>query len=367
MKNLFIIFIAILSITASQANGVARKVILDTDMGTDDWLALAYLVGNPGIDLVGVTIVGNGLTPCPYAASNAKYILELSGRYNHTPVGCGSSWPMDGYASYPLLWREGGISILGERVPEINPMESYDDSTNLLSKLLSEASEPIEIIAVGALTNIASVIKTQPKLKKKIKRITSMGGAVDVPGNLRVHGFTDQQPNTKAEWNFYIDPVAAQIVIRSGIPIHLVPLDATNKVPLTASFVARINSLPVSPIQSFVARAFDRVLNSTSNGEYYHWDPLAAVVAENPSFCDRDDNRLLDVVTTAGQDYGLPNGITPNYFPLSGYFGKKRKPLSSVAAGATVRNSTAKNIKVCYHVEPSVYEMEFIKGVSGSF
>lgn len=367
MKYLFIIVLTILSIGTSQANGVARKVILDTDMGTDDWLALAYLEENPGIDLVGVTIVGNGLTPCPYAASNAKYILGLSKENDATPVGCGSSWPMDGYASYPLLWREGGISMLGEIIPTTNPMERYDDATTLMSKLLIEASEPVEIIAIGAMTNIASVIKAQPKLKKKIKLITSMGGAVDVPGNLRVHGFTDQHPNTKAEWNFYIDPVAAKIVIRSGIPIRLVPLDATNKVPLTAEFVEQIHSLPASPIQSFVARTFDRVRTSSSNGEYYHWDPLAAVVADNPSVCDRDENRRLDVVSLPGQDYGIPNGQSPSYFPLSGYFGKKRKPLSELAAGATVKNSKTPSVKVCFHVDPAVYEMEFIKGIRGLF
>lgn len=83
-----------------------------------------------------------------------------------------------------------------------------------------------------------------------------MGGAVKIPGNLRVHGFTDQQVNTKAEWNSYIDPVAARFAFQTEVPIRLVPLDAPNKVPLT--IIQRLHALTPSPLQAFAERTLNR-------------------------------------------------------------------------------------------------------------
>lgn len=342
-------------------------LIIDTDMGTDDWLAIAYIAQNNHVNLLGITIVGNGIASCSNAAHNAQYILSMSKRNSQKPISCGSIWPMDGYASYPKIWRETGANMMGEKIPAINPTKTFPDGPTLLAKLLRDSSKPVDILAIGSMTNIASVITAEPSLKSKIKRIISMGGAVNVEGNLRVHGFTDKHTNTKAEWNYYIDPIATKIVFESGVPITLVPLDATNKVPLTKAFIEKLSkNTDPKPLESFALRIFQNISKSITNGEYYHWDPLTAVVASKPNLCTQSEKIKLSVIANKGTDMGLSNGQTPELFPFTNSVGKKRSALNELAAGATIKSSTGNPIDVCMHVDANVFEKQFIETLRSS-
>lgn len=350
----------------AQTPPATTPLIIDTDMGTDDWLAIAYIAQNKKIELLGITIVGNGIASCNNAAHNAQYILNMSERNARKPIGCGSIWPMDGYASYPKIWRETGANMMGEKIPPINPEKIYPDSTTLLAKLLHNSKIPVDILAIGSMTNIAAVITADPKLKSKIRRIFSMGGAVNVPGNLRVHGFTENHTNTKAEWNYYIDPIATKIVFESGIPITLVPLDATNKVPLTREFIKKLDGKnPKSP-EAFSLRIFENIEKSSTNGEYYHWDPLTAAVASHPTLCDQIEKVRLTISAEKGQDMGLTNGQSKESFPFTNATGQKRSPLNSESAGATIRSKNGHVIDVCMHVDAKTFENNFINTVRSS-
>jgi len=357
---LLCLFIPILQASPTH---IKSSVIIDTDMGVDDWLAIAYIANNPNIYLKGITIVGNGLTPCSQAVNNAEYLMGLSARRGKVPIACGSSWPMDGFASYPRSWRVDAMLMLGEALPSAKPISTYADSSGLMSEILSNATNPIEIIALGALSNIAATLKANPKLKHKILKITSMGGALYVPGNLRALGFTDQHKNVKAEWNYYIDPLAASIVLKSGIPIRMVPLDATNKVPLTSEFINKVNGLPGSPIQAFVSRIYERITTASGNVQYLHWDPLAAVIAVDPSVCRHEVVRKIDVVSKPGTDYGLPNGELKSSFPVVSFFGRERKALSAYSAGATVESAHGSKINICLDADSSLFEYRYLNGL----
>lgn len=351
-------------VASSDALAQSRQpipLIVDTDMGTDDWIALAYIAKNANIDLRGVTIVGSGLASCAYAAQNARHILAMSSRNASKPVGCGSNWPLDGYASYPKIWRETGSDMMGEMKPRLNVGQSEWDGPTLLATLLNESSTPVDILAIGSLTNIATVLRVAPELKPKIRSIISMGGAVNHAGNLRVHGFTDGHPNTKAEWNYYIDPVAAKMVFESGVPITLVPLDATNRVPLTKEFANQFDPFVSNPLKAFVQRIFQKILVSTTNGEYYHWDPLAAAIAADPALCDQTQTMKLTVLAGKGKDEGLAMGQPWEAFPLENFLGQKRNALSEVEAGATVKSEHGHLIKVCMHVDPAKFEHHFLQ------
>ena len=345
---------------------INTPMIIDTDMGTDDWLAIAYIAQNQNIDLLGISIVGNGIASCTNAAHNAQYLLNMSSRNANKPIGCGSNWPMDGYASYPKIWRETGANMMGEKIPPMDPNQHYENGPTLLAKLLRESVLPVDILAIGSMTNIASVISAEPALKRKIKRIYSMGRAVNTGGNLRVHGFTDDHTNTKAEWNYYIDPVATKKVFESGVPITLVPLDATNKVPLTKEFIARLNEPKQKPLEAFSFRIFENISKSTTNGEYFHWDPLTAAVASNPEICDKTQKLKLTVVADKGKDMGLKNGQVPEIFPFTNSAGKKRQPLNERSAGATVPSPNGKVIDVCMHVDAGKFENLFIATLRSS-
>lgn len=352
---------SIVALAFSSYASAKQAVIVDTDMGPDDWIALAYLAQHPNVEIVGVTIAGNGLTPCPEAAHNAQYLLNLSPKTRNVPIGCGAPFPMDGFASYPTAWKAGSIQMLGERTQVSHGNTSFEDSSTLLAALLKRQQEPVEILTIGAATNIAAVINAEPKLGEKVKRITMMGGAVDRPGNVRVHGFTDHHPNVLAEWNFFIDPVAAKIVFDSQIPLRLVPLNATNQVPLRPEFLKRLHELSSKPLPSFVDRTFNRIATATANGEYFHWDPLAAVVLTDPSICDVTAQMRLTVNARKGTDLGIPVGTPPTSFPFANAFGKKREALDERGAGATVKSKNGKSVDVCMHVPTQSFEDEFIR------
>lgn len=349
-----------------QAAPAKIPVIVDTDMGADDWLAVAYVASSRHADLLGVTVVGNGLSPCDDAARNARHILAMSPRNAGKPVGCGSAWPMDGYASYPRIWRETAAGMMGEMVSDPGAGGNAMDGPQLLAKLLSESAEPVQILATGGLTNIATVLKTNPRLREKIRSVVSMGGAIRAGGNLRVHGFTDDHGNTQAEWNYYIDPVAARTVFDSGVPIRLVPLDATNGVPLTRDFLERTEQLRGSALGAFVQRTFARISAATSYGEYYHWDPLAAAIALNPDLCNRVERLTLAVIADEGRDLGLPGGQPADLFPLANFEGRTRKPLREDAAGATVVSPQGHPVDVCMHADAAAFENDFLATIGSN-
>lgn len=119
LNTLMVSFFALLMALSHQESiAQANKptpLIIDTDMGTDDWLAIAYIAQNKNIDLLGITIVGNGIASCTNASNNAQYILNMSERNAKKPIGCGSNWPMDGYASYPKIWRQTGADMMEKK------------------------------------------------------------------------------------------------------------------------------------------------------------------------------------------------------------------------------------------------------------
>ena len=133
------------------------------------------------------------------------------------------------------------------------------------------------MLALGPLTNVGAALEATPDLVENIEMIYVMGGAVDVDGS------SVSEENTAAEWNMYCDPHAARLVFESGVPITLVPLDATNEVPITPEFVAQLGAEKTTPEAEFVAALLAKNAESIESGSYYFWDPLAAVVLSDPS------------------------------------------------------------------------------------
>jgi inosine-uridine nucleoside N-ribohydrolase len=120
-----------------------------------------------------------------------------------------------------------------------------------------------------------------------------MGGALHVPGNLG-DGGVFKTNNTTAEWNIFVDPYAARIVFRSGIPIRLIPLDATNKVLVGAAFLARFQASARKPLARVVAQVLESDREFIQSGFFYAWDPLAAVALLYPAVV-KTTNLHLDI------------------------------------------------------------------------
>ncbi len=199
------------------------KLIIDTDPGVDDALAIALAHAMPQVQLVALTaIFGN--TFVEQSSRNARYLLDML-KVEGVPVAEGAKLPYGATTYEPSAWVHGneGFGDIAE-IPQIGT-NTPETAAELLVKMTAEAPNEITVCAIGPLTNIADAMKLDPCFVTNIKELVIMGGAFDVPGNITPH----------AEANIYHDARAADHVFSSGIPIRMVGLDATMKTLLTLS------------------------------------------------------------------------------------------------------------------------------------
>lgn len=264
--------LAALLFTVALAHAQAGPILIDTDAGSDDIMAVALLLAHPGVTIDAITVV-NGLAHVDAGARNMGRLLDLAGR-EQVPVFRGRNTPLRGANEFPVEWRKIAddfpiLSLFPPRPPEHKPAADY------LIEHLRNTREPVEILALGPLTNIAEALQRDHSIAHNIREIVIMGGAVRVPGNLQDGGVFHTK-NSSAEWNIFIDPAAARIVFGSGVPIRLIALDATNKVPLGPEFLREFESKARSPVGRVVAQVLEADRETIDAGIFFAWDPLAA-------------------------------------------------------------------------------------------
>lgn len=285
--------------TAAALASDAKPAIVDTDMAADDWLAILYLLQHPGVDVQAITVVGTGEAHCGPGVQNALDLVALAGR-PEIPVACGRETPLAGDHAFPRAWRARVDSLLGLSLPS-NPNPPYAGSAvELLIRTVLRSPQPVHLVALGPLTNIAQAIEASPELVDNLQMITIMGGAVNVPGNVRASSDTG---NDWAEWNIYADPHAAGVVLRSGAPMTLVPLDATQDVPVTTGFQKALRRERDTPAAEFAHRVLAQKAGDIQSGGYYFWDPFAAAVATEETLATFQE-MFLTVVEQEGPQSG---------------------------------------------------------------
>ena len=271
--------------------------LIDTDMSSDDTMALPFLLREPSLDVLAVTVVGTGLVHCGAGLQAVTSILATLG-IDDVPVSCGRGEPLAGTHAFPAEWRAAADDGFGLTLERRSVSVADEDAPALIRSLAGSAARPITIVALGPLTNIAEALRDDASLAARIERIVAMGGAVDVPGNVSLGEWDD--PPLAAEWNVYADPTAADIVFRSGVPIILVPLDATNHVPLNSAFVA---ALAADHAAASADIAYELLMkHGVAPGEFF-WDQLASVVAVDESVATFETMKLR-VATAEGPDSG---------------------------------------------------------------
>jgi len=176
-----------------------------------------------------------------------------------------------------------------------------------LAARLGDASRPVMVLATGALTNLAQAFQRQRGAARNIQRLVIMGGAIRVPGNLGDGGYY-KTDNKTAEWNIFIDPLAAKRVLASDVRIDVVPLDATGKVPIDMAFVHELKAAATGPLSRFVAQILESERELIQQGLYQAWDPLAAVALVDPAVA-RWTALTLDVTANGAT---LPAGNRSN-------------------------------------------------------
>ena len=226
-----------------------KPVILDVDPGHDDAVAVMMACGSPGLDLLAVTTVAGNAT-LPKTTRNALRILSLIGRAG-VPVAAGASGPLvRELRTAEDIHGESGMD--GPEIPEAAFEPDERGAVELIADVLRGAPEPVALIPVGPLTNIAALLREHPDLKGKISRVSLMGGSI---------GLGNTTP--AAEFNIYVDPEAAREVFESGLPITMSGLDVTHRTGVGRAERDRLRGLGgidelVAGFLDFFAGAYER-------------------------------------------------------------------------------------------------------------
>jgi purine nucleosidase len=210
---------------------MARKIIIDTDPGQDDAVAILLALASPELDVIGITAVA-GNVPLNLTELNARKISELAGRPDQR-VYAGADKPL----KRKLVTAEyvhGKTGLDGPDLPEPQMHLQDEHAVDfIVDALMSDEAGQITLCPLGPLTNIALALTKSPEIAPKIREIVLMGGGFFEGGNV----------TPAAEFNIYVDPEAAEIVFASGVPIVMFPLDVTHKALTSRVRVERFRAL----------------------------------------------------------------------------------------------------------------------------
>lgn len=222
-----------------------RKIIIDTDPGQDDAVAILLALGSPeDIDLLGITAVA-GNVPLPLTQKNARIVCELAGRPD-VKVFAGCDAPI----KRKLVTAEHVHGKTGLDGPVMDdptmPLQEQHGVDFIIDTLRSEPAKTVTLVPIGPLTNIATAFAKAPDIVDRVQEIVLMGGAYFEVGNI----------TPAAEFNIYVDPEAARAVFASGVPITVMPLDVTHKALTTKSRIDAFRALG-TPVGTMVAEWTD--------------------------------------------------------------------------------------------------------------
>ena len=269
--------VAVVAIAATLSAADQVPIIIDTDCGGDDLMAIAFLLARRDVRIEAVTIA-NGVAHVRPGAENVLRLLDLGG-HGDVPVYLGREKPLRGQAAFPEPWRKGADTPLGPRHSAQHAPQKQS-AADYLAARVRERSRPVRILALGPLTNLGEALEQTPDGLRNVE-VVIMGGALYAPGNLGDGGYF-QTDNKTAEWNFYVDPAAVKAVFTSGAKIRLVPLDATNQVHIDSELLKAFHSKARTPLGEYVTAILKQHRNEIREGIYYAWDPLAAVAMIDP-------------------------------------------------------------------------------------
>jgi len=274
-----------------------RAVIVDTDLGADDLTALAVLLRDPAIDVRAITVARTGLVHCGPGLQNLRNLLADLG-VPETPIGCGrvDAGP-EGYA-FPDSWRAAADAAYGIGFRPAPATSPGGDAAVVIAAAVATSPAPPLVVALGPWTNVAEALAADPGLAVRIAGIHAMGGTLDAPGNV----WAGETPLAiPVEFNFAADPAAVAAVLATTIPVTLVPLDATDDVPVTPAFVAALEADHAAAGADLVVEMYARTPFLAGQGQFL-WDQTAAVALLDPTVVTWQEETVG--VTAARPDAG---------------------------------------------------------------
>ena len=283
-----------------------QKIIFDTDFAfppQDDSMALFFVLNSPELQLLGITTVA-GNRSLNVANADALKILEVIGRTD-VPLYSGAAAPLmhagvewdtkrhgGWYANEPAPAPPGGFATKKKA-------EAIGAVDFLVNTVMANPGQ-VTILAIGPLTNIAMAMRMNVNFAKNVKGLVIMGGAIaSLPD-----GGGNHTPN--AEFNFYVDPEAAQIVLRSGIPIILSPLNISRKARFTKEWYDKIVAVD-TPATRLIKERMDTGFQQRPDRVGLMYDQIAAVALVDPTLMKTVD-LFVDVDANPGPNYGVSVG-----------------------------------------------------------
>jgi purine nucleosidase len=208
-----------------------RRIIIDTDPGQDDAVALLAALASPELEVVAITTVA-GNVPLPLTSRNARMMVELAGRTD-VPVYAGCSRPMV-RDLYTAEYVHGPTGIDGADMPEPAVALALGHAVDVLVEtVMAAAPGELTLCTLGPLTNVAMAMVKEPQLGDRLAGLVMMGGGFFEGGNV----------TPAAEFNIYVDPHAAHVVFTSGVPITMLPLDVTHEALTSDARIQRFRDL----------------------------------------------------------------------------------------------------------------------------
>ncbi|HSO10777.1 MAG TPA: nucleoside hydrolase [Anaerolineales bacterium] len=281
---------------------MAKRILIDTDPGIDDSLAILLALASPELSLEGLSVV-HGNCSLEQAVANGLSILELANA-SRVPLAKGCELPLvQPSLLAPETHGNSGLGYANLPKPRSRPTVQHG-SDLLIEKIMSNPGE-FTLVAIGPLTNVALAIRKEPRMVDALKELIIMGGAIRHEGNT----------TALAEFNTYVDPHAAHIVYHAGIPITLVPLDVTYQCVLMASDVERLLKID-SPISQFIRDATGFYMEYHDSYQGIKGcvinDPLALALTFASELCDYQE-LPVDVDISGGVSTGKTFADFYNY------------------------------------------------------
>jgi inosine-uridine nucleoside N-ribohydrolase len=319
-----LLILSLIVAATSFAADAPERIIFDTDCAyfNDDGAALVMLLNRPETtDVVGLTIVPGNMWPQPGAEAMFR-ILDLMKR-GSMPVAIGAQMPLVHSRAMADIENQkwGPIGYLGAL--GVDPLEAakkvshssirrvaHRNAVDYIIDTFDNAAVPVTILAIGPMTNLAMALRLRPDLEKKIHRLVFMGGSVHEK---------NPEDNRKAEFNFWVDPEAAQIVLRSGIEHKtMFGLDICNRAKLDKAHYEQIAQIK-TPVTAMFRQDMSKRF-SKPDAITYIWDCLAAGYLIEPGFVTKRETTYLDVDTAFGPNYGavvpLDRTLAPDATPV---------------------------------------------------
>ncbi|OIQ44292.1 MAG: nucleoside hydrolase [Roseobacter sp. MedPE-SW] len=268
------------------------KLIIDTDPGIDDAMAIFYAAAAPDIELLGLTTIFGNVTT-PIATRNALRLLEKAGL--ELPVAEGAHGPLSlpPFAPSSQVHGEEGFGDIPAEDPK--GVSVPEDAADFLIRMAREHRGELVLCPIGPLTNIALAIQRDPEFVNNLKRMVIMGGSLDEGGNITPH----------AEANIYHDPHAADVVFAAGAKLLMVGLDVTHRILCTKADFASIGAQSpelggmLQSMSEFYLRFYETV--GKFDGCSLH-DPAAVIACSHPELFEV--KKLPIRVSCAGETSG---------------------------------------------------------------